>query len=139
VQRLKTRAQYEAAMAGGTVSRTPHFVLHRAALAAPGDANPDPATGRQTPGLHALFAVRDEAWIGAIIPKRWAKRAVTRNGIRRQIYDVSADFAQRLPAAAHVVRLRMDFARKQFTSAWSPALHESVRGELQRLFEQARP
>jgi ribonuclease P protein component len=133
VQRLKTRAQFEAAMAGGTVSRTPHFVLHRAAL----DATRAPAAGRQAESLHALFAVRDQAWIGAVVPKRWAKRAVTRNGIKRQIYNVSVAFETRLPAAAHVVRLRSDFARAQFTSAWSDALKESVRGELQQHFARA--
>jgi ribonuclease P protein component len=132
VQRLKTRAQFEAAMAGGTVSRTPHFVLHRAPLDAPSASTGPESTGRQ-----ALFAVRDEPWIGAVVPKRWAKRAVTRNGIKRQIYNVSAAFASRLPAAAHVVRLRMDFARAEFPSAWSDTLKESVRGELQKLFEQA--
>lgn len=119
-------------MAGGTVSRTPHFVLHRAPLDAP-----SASTGPESMGRQALFAVRDEAWIGAVVPKRWAKRAVTRNGIKRQIYNVSAAFASRLPAAAHVVRLRMDFARAQFPSAWSDPLKESVRGELQKLFEQA--
>jgi ribonuclease P protein component len=129
VQRLKTRAQYEAAMAGGTVSRTPHFVLHRAPLAAP---SPSP----QSP---ALFAIQDEPWVGAVVPKRWAKRAVTRNGIRRQIYSVSASFASRLPAAAHVVRLRMDFARAEFPSAWSEALKASVKGELLKLFEKVAP
>jgi ribonuclease P protein component len=140
VQRLKTRAQYEAAMAGGTVSRTPHFVLHRAPLLArPDPARPDSAPGREPQGTHALFAVHDEPWMGVIVPKRWAKRAVTRNGIKRQIYNVSAAFATRLPAAAHVVRLRLDFARSQFPSAWSDALHDSVRGELLQLFEQARP
>jgi ribonuclease P protein component len=132
VQRLKTRAQFEAAMAGGTVSRTPHFVLHRAAL----DAPSDPA-GPESAGRQGLFAVRDEPWIGAVVPKRWAKRAVTRNGIKRQIYNVSAAYASRLPAAAHVVRLRMDFARAEFPSAWSEPLKASVRGELQQLFERA--
>ncbi len=68
--------------------------------------------------------------MGAVVPKRWAKRAVTRNGIKRQIYNVSASFEPRLPAAAHVVRLRMDFARAQFPSAWSDALKAAVRGEL---------
>jgi ribonuclease P protein component len=135
VQRLKTRAQFEAAMAGGTVSRTAHFVLHRAALTAPSD----PAGPESSAGPQGLFAVQDEAWIGAVVPKRWAKRAVTRNGIKRQIYDVSAAFASRLPAAAHVVRLRTEFARAQFPSAWSEALKGMVRGELQQLFERARP
>jgi ribonuclease P protein component len=131
VQRLKTRAQYEAAMAGGTVSRTPHFVLHRAAFEAPTVTGPEPKKSQ------ALFAVQGEPWIGAVVPKRHAKRAVTRNGIKRQIYAVSAAFEERLPAAAHVVRLRMEFARKEFASAWSDALKASVRGELLQLFERA--
>jgi ribonuclease P protein component len=138
VQRLKTRAQFEAALAGGTISRTPHFVLHRAPLAAP---HPEPATGPASPeGRRPLFVVDDEPWLGAVVPKRWAKRAVTRNGIKRQIYNVSAAFEPRLSAtSAHVVRLRTEFARKEFPSAWSDALKAVVRGELQQLFEKARP
>jgi ribonuclease P protein component len=118
-------------MAGGTVSRTPHFVLHRAPLAPSGSPGPEPQERRQV-----LFVIGDEPWIGAVVPKRWARRAVTRNGIRRQIYAMSESFASRLPAAAHVVRLRGEFARAQFTSAWSDALKAAVRGELQQLFER---
>ena len=118
-------------MAGGTVSRTPHFVLHRAAI------EPSPSTGPEASKSQALFAVGDEPWIGAVVPKRHARRAVTRNGIKRQIYAVSAAFEQRLPAAAHVVRLRLEFARKDFVSAWSEPLKASVRGELLQLFERA--
>jgi ribonuclease P protein component len=131
VQRLKTRAQFDAAMAGGTLSRTVHFVLHRASL----DAAPSQPAGAEP--ARPLFAVRDVPWIGAVVPKRWAKRAVTRNGIKRQIYNVSAAFEPRLPVAALVVRLRMDFARKDFPSAWSDALKAAVRGELQQLFDRA--
>ncbi|QJW85690.1 ribonuclease P protein component [Ramlibacter terrae] len=133
MQRLKTKAQFEAAMAGGTVSRTAHFVLHRAAPQAPTEESPGPASPRR----QALFAVH-EASIGAVIPKRWAKRAVTRNGIKRQIYNVSASFEPRLPHTAHVVRLRSDFARAQFKSAWSDALKVTVRAELQQLFAQMK-
>jgi ribonuclease P protein component len=50
---------------------------------------------------------------------------------------VSAAFEARLPAAAHVVRLRMDFARAQFPSAWSDPLKAAVRGELLQLFGKA--
>jgi ribonuclease P protein component len=127
VQRLKTRAQFEAAMAGGTVSRTAHFVLHRAPSTSP-DSLEAPDTRLR--GIDGLA-------IGAVVPKRWAKRAVTRNGIKRQIYNVSAAFEPRLPAAAHVVRLRGDFARAQFPSAWSDALKAAVRGELLQLFERS--
>lgn len=131
MQRLKTRAQFDVAMAGGTVSRTPHFVLHRAPLDAPSVPT---GPGSQRP--QGLIVHTGEPWIGAVVPKRWAKRAVTRNGIRRQIYSVSESFASRLPAAVHVVRLRMDFARAEFPSAWSDALKESVRRELLQLFSK---
>ena len=75
--------------------------------------------------------------MGSLIPKRWAKRAVTRNAIKRQIYAVSAGL--RLPEAAHVVRLRAGFDRKQFVSATSDALKAAACGELQQLFERASP
>jgi ribonuclease P protein component len=130
VQRLKTRAQFQAVMAGSTVSRSAHFVLHRLELETP--------TGPGSERPQALFAVRD-VWLGALVPKRWAKRAVTRNAIKRQIYNVSSDFEPRLPAAAHVVRLRSGFDRTQFISATSALLKQAVRAELQQLFARAAP
>ena len=136
MQRLKTRAQFQAVMAGSTVSRTAHFALHRLGLPAAEAA----ATGPRSDGLSALFHVggaAPEPWIGALIPKRWAKRAVTRNAIKRQIYTVSQDFETQLPAAAHVVRLRAGFDRSRFVSASSDALKRAVRGELQELFARA--
>jgi ribonuclease P protein component len=72
-----------------------------------------------------------------MVPKRWARRAVTRNAIKRQIYNVSDRFADRLTVAAHVVRLRSTFDRKQFTSATSEHLKLAVRQELEQLFERA--
>ena len=121
-------------MAGKTVSRTAHFALHRAPL----DAPRAPTTGPESLRTQALFAVRD-AWIGAMVPKRWAKRAVTRNAIKRQIHTVSKEIEATLPTAAHVVRLRAGFDRTQFVSASSDALKRAVRGELRELFAQAAP
>jgi ribonuclease P protein component len=72
-----------------------------------------------------------------MVPKRWARRAVTRNTIKRQIYSISAQFEVRLPCAAHVVRLRSEFDRKQFISATSTLLKQAVRLELEQLFERA--
>ena len=138
MQRLKTRAQFEAVMAGGaTVSRTEHFALHRAGFQPPPDASAE-STGLGSSRSQALFAVQDQAWIGAIVPKRWARKAVTRNAIKRQIYTVSQDFEARLPAAAHVVRLRAGFDKARFRSATSPGLKQAVRAELQALFAGAR-
>ena len=130
MQRLKTRPQFQAVLSGKTLARTTHFALHCAdlALAAPADAPP------QAPLFsHACV------WLGAMVPKRWAKRAVTRNAIKRQIYAVSAQFESQLGLAAHVVRLRAGFDRQQFTSASSELLKTAVRAELMNLFERACP
>jgi len=120
------------------VARTAHFALHCAALDAPvvKQNTPKPSKAPQL----ALFVVRD-VWMGAMVPKRWAKRAVTRNAIKRQIYSVSTDFESELPVAGHVVRLRAGFDRKQFISATSDELKAAVRQELQQLFAKvaARP
>ena len=86
----------------------------------------------------ALFGVGAPAvWLGAMVPKRWARRAVTRNTIKRQIYAVAAGFEARMQPAAHVVRLRAAFDRKHFVSATSDALKDAVRAELQQLFAAA--
>ena len=123
MQRLKTRAQFQAVLAGATVARTAHFALHRCAL--------DSASGAQP-----LFA-SDDVWLGAMVPKRWALRAVTRNAIKRQIYAVSTAQGVALPRAAHVVRLRAGFDRKEFVSATSDKLKAAVRAELQQLLARA--
>ena len=106
-------------MAGAPVAKTPHFALHRAPLSSA-------AQGR------ALFPVAD-AWLGVLLPKRWARRAVTRNAIRRQIYEVARHRADTLPHAALVVRLRSEFSRQQFVSATSEPLKRAVRAELEQL------
>jgi ribonuclease P protein component len=141
VQRLKTRPQFQAALSGSTVSRTPHFALHRLSLPESlltGDTSaPQVApSGSNTDTPAPLFKTQ-EVWLGAMVPKRWARRAVTRNTIKRQIYAISAQFEVRLPCAAHVVRLRSEFDRRQFISATSPLLKNAVRLELEQLFERA--
>jgi ribonuclease P protein component len=131
VQRLKTRPQFQAVLAGLTLARTAHFALHCCALDAP-MAEP------HNPGLPALFPVQG-LWLGAMVPKRWAKRSVTRNAIKRQIYNVSADFEPLLSERAHVVRLRASFDRAHFVSATSDVLKTAVRAELQQLFSRVSP
>jgi len=133
VQRLKTRPQFQAALSGGTVSRTPHFALHRLNLL---DSSYSVATGLARDPSLSLFHP-PTVWLGALVPKRWARRAVTRNTIKRQIYTVSAQFEVQLPCAAHVVRLRSGFDRQQFISATSTLLKQAVRLELVQLFELA--
>ena len=126
-------------MNGQTVSRTPHFALHRVALPSSVSSSVSSAVSVAAEPLDKpLFAVQD-TWLGVIVPKRWAKRAVTRNTIKRQIYAVSTDSSCHLPPAAHVVRLRASFNRAEFISATSDKLKIAVRAELQSLFSGAKP
>ena len=113
-------------MAGSILARTSHFALHRVALSARRDGD----------ACQTLFAV-DDVWLGAMVPKRWARRAVTRNTIKRQVYTVTQEFEFSLSHAAHVVRLRSGFDRQHFVSATSDALKAAVRAELQQLFAMA--
>lgn len=148
MHRLKTRPQFQAALAGGTVARSPHFALHRLLLShdVGGQAPPaEASTASSLPtgpgslpaqGLLALFGAPG-VWLGAMAPKRWARRAVTRNTIKRQIYTVALEYEARLAPAAHVVRLRSGFDRKQFVSATSDHLRLAVREELHQLFRRA--
>lgn len=126
MQRLKTRPQFQAVLAGKTLARTAHFALHCCALESPSSSELGVAS--------ALFVPPFGVWLGAMVPKRWAKRAVTRNAIKRQIYNVSAEFESLLSGCAHVVRLRAGFDRAHFVSASSEALKAAVRAELLKLF-----
>lgn len=125
LQRIRHRAQFDAVLASAPAVKTMHFALHLVDLSA-------------SPGPDGSFA-GGRRWIGALVPKRWARRAVTRNLLRRQIYEVAREMARAhgpaWPQAAMVVRLRSAFSRQQYPSAASDALRRATRQELQRLFQ----
>ena len=127
VYRLKTRNQFQAVLAGNKLVSGTRFAVHHLAV--------DTPSFKLAIGLPAPTEIRSskpctQLWLGAMIPKRWAKRAVTRNAIKRQIYSVARDFESRLPSGAWVVRLRSGFDRSQFRSASSIVLKDVVRSEL---------
>ena len=131
-RRLRDRAQFQALLSTRPVARSPHFALHcwsppREGLHA----------GAAAPEVAALFAPPGAVWIGAMTPKRWARRAVTRNLMRRQIYAVFGQSSASLPAGAHLIRLRAGFDAAKFPSAASLALRRAVRGELLTLLASA--
>ena len=99
----------------------------------------DAADAAMTPAVCVSLFPLKVTWIGAMAPKRWAKRAVTRNAIKRQIYTVSASLNPPFPQAAFLVRLRREFSRKDYTSASSTALKDAVRAELLVLMQAAWP
>ena len=120
-------------MAGTVQARSHHFVLHFCSFdAALLPQRPAPGSTVFDKGL-AL----ERPAVGALVPKRWAKRAVTRNTIKRQIYHVSQLFETQLAPGAHVVRLRSAFDPRLFPSATSVPLRAALRQELIGLFGQA--
>ena len=148
--RLKTRAQFQAVLASRAIAKSEHFALHRHPLDE-GASQPD-ARARESAANTAVSvplssatstrpdSVRPQAalfsppdlWIGAMVPKRWAKRSVTRHAIKRQIYGV-ADLLLPQEQAAYLVRLRSGFSRQQFLSSSSDVLKQAVRTELMGL------
>jgi ribonuclease P protein component len=77
------------------------------------------------------------SWVGAVVPKRHARRAVTRSLIKRQIYAAAERHRDRMAPGLWIVRLRSPFDRTEFASAASPALLRCARVELDRLLGAA--
>ncbi len=75
-----------------------------------------------------------------MVPKRWAKRAVTRNMIKRRIYSLAISTHRPNTAkgenVAYVVRLRSAFDPRLYKSATSAPLRLAISQELTGLFAQ---
>jgi ribonuclease P protein component len=121
MQRLRTRGQFKAVLEGRPIARTPHFAWHCLRL----DGTPSAAAAS------TLFPPGN-SWLGALAPKRWARRAVRRNLIRRQIHALG-DGCDALADSASVIRLRAAFVHAAVPSASSDALKRAVRAELVEL------
>ena len=76
-------------------------------------------------------------WLGLVVPKKHARRSVTRNLIKRQMRAVMASAGVALPAGLWVLRLKAPFDRKVFTSPASVPLLQAARDELQLLLQRA--
>lgn len=76
---------------------------------------------------------------GLVVPKRHARRAVTRSLIKRQGRAAFAASAARLEPGDWLLRLRSPYPVAQFPSATSAALRLKVREELLALFAAAGP
>ncbi len=77
-----------------------------------------------------------QLWLGAVVPKRHARRSVTRSLLKRQI-RAAVDRQDQLPGGLWVVRLRAPFDGKTFASAASNALRQAARDELDAVLAAA--
>src|SRR6478735_5760254 len=116
--RLVVSADFERVLGLRSRAATAHFAVHHLAA----QPSPPPA---------AL------SWVGAVVPKRHARRAVTRSLIKRQIYAAAERHRDRMAPGLWIVRLRSPFDRAEFVSAASPALLRCARAELDHLLGAA--
>lgn len=71
-----------------------------------------------------------------VVPKRHARRAVTRNLLKRQMRSVMDEQAHLLPPGLWVLRLKAPFDRERFPSPASDPLRVDARKELQALLQR---
>ena len=150
IGRLTRSADFERVLGTPSRSRTPHFALHHLAQR-PSRRSPAPVAGElSTEATRSEAAPVDDSeqaspeaappdgrWWGAVVPKRHARRAVTRSLLKRQIRVAAEHEGAALAAGLWVVRLRAPFDRTVFASAASNALKAAARAELRALMVRA--
>lgn len=158
IARLVRSADFERVLRTRTRVNSAHFAVHHVPdrpSRAVKPANPlqggsRPKSGELstaspvpgTPPVDDLSAGAPEiapgaVWLGAIVPKRHARRSVTRTLLKRQIRAVVSGHAASLAGGLWVVRLRAPFDRARFVSAASDELKAVARAELERLMQVA--
>ena len=147
VGRMLRSADFERALAVPACSRSAHFAVHHVAagLAAPAKGGSQAIAHKLSTGDEASCTQAvddwpaDGWWLGTVVPKRHARRAVTRNLIKRQMRVVMEGLAPALPKGLWVLRLKAVFEASRYDSPASPRLRLAARDELQRLLQRAVP
>ena len=157
IERLQRSADFERVLRTPTRARSTHFAAHhvgdspsrparvsKMAAAAklstagiPGPARPVDESSLTVAATPPPAALPSGLWLGAVVPKRHARRAVTRSLLKRQIRAAMAKQRFALPAGLWVIRLRAPFDVALFPSAGSTALLDAARDELDRLVASA--
>ena len=140
IGRLVHKADFERLLATRSRSRSAHFALHHVArgdLWTQGAENSPRAEKLSTAPEGNLPGPVDDLppglWMGCVVPKRHARRAVTRSLLKRQIRNALHRHAPKLADGHWLVRLRAGFGTTDYISARSPALAQAARSELDGL------
>ena len=145
--RAVSSSDFEGALRLRSRATTLHFAMHHLKPLRGPDAAPKPAqtspqlstteviTGALPVDSSPVGSVPTPQWLGAVVPKRLARRAVTRALLKRQIYAVGERHRDRLAEGVWIVRQRAGFDRALFPSASSEALKRTARTELEALFQ----
>ncbi len=144
---LKQSADFQRLLATPIRQRSAHFAVHHV------NAKPLAASQRRERPLAEKLST-DKApladkpvddfvggrWLGCVVPKRHAKRSVTRSMLKRQMRAAAQRLGPRLGDGLWLLRLRSPFAVQQYPSADSAALRAAARSELDQLLTRlARP
>jgi ribonuclease P protein component len=146
--RMQRSADFERVLAVAPRARSAHFAAHHVALA---PARPESRRLRAQPTElstadpnacaqpvdESPAPAPDRCWFGAVVPKRHARQAATRNLLRRQIRAAMERHHECLPHGLWLVRLRSPFDARTFRSAASDALRTAARDELNALLTRA--
>ena len=146
--RMQRSADFERVLASPTRARSAHFAAHHVAQA---PSRPQRPAARPHPGTLSTGdpevcaqavdesdrAAPDRCWFGAVVPKRHARKAATRNLLRRQIRAAMDRHHAGLPHGLWLVRLRAPFDGRQYRSATSAVLCGAARDELEALLTRA--
>ncbi|HMM84870.1 ribonuclease P protein component [Azohydromonas sp.] len=143
--RLVHSADFQRVLATAPRARSAHFAAHHLPAWPMGgrDAATEPTATKLSTGLSEQFDASvdnrrpSDHWVGFVIPKRLARRSVTRQLIKRQMREALRRHLTRLPGGLWVLRLRAGFDRAQFRSAGSGALRGAARVELDALLAAA--
>ena len=121
---------------GGRYLEPGAALFHAEAMAQVGADIIDIGAASSNPDAQSVTPEVEIARLGAVVPKRHARRAVTRNLLKRQIRRV-VHAQPGLPSGLWVVRLRSPFDRKLFPSAASDALRSAAGDELLAVIARA--
>ena len=144
VGRLVHTADFQRVLAAPPRSRSAHFAVHyvnsRPAVFSrrpPAAAEDKLSTGAAPDVPQPVDDSPAGHWLGTVVPKRLARRSVTRNLIKRQMRCAMQAHSAALPPGLWVLKLRSPFAREQFVSAASNALRQAAGAELGQLLARA--
>jgi ribonuclease P protein component len=148
MDRIVHKADFERVLATRSRSRSAHFALHHL-IAAPAprvwqdktviDTELSTSSAPNCPQAvdDLPEPVLNGLWFGCVVPKRHARRAVTRTLLKRQVRSAFQRLGPTLPAGLWLVRLRAPFAKQDFISARSVLLATAARTELEALLARA--
>ena len=140
IGRLVQAADFQRLLASPPLKRSAHFFVHHVA-GVPADSRPpryrELSTGDEPKLSAPVDKLLSSRWLGCVVPKRHARRAVTRSLLKRQMRSAAQRHESSLAPGLWLVRMRQGFPVAQFPSADSQALRDAARDELDRLFAQA--